>query len=117
LQEEDKEILKKFSDKLYDGKEFLYFIKGRKTNKNQYGLTLHNKHISTKLNQLGCVAKKSLILKFPEWLIDSELQRHFIRGYFDGDGCISSSQRKNRNCIAYYFSIVSTKDFCRVDYK
>jgi intein-encoded DNA endonuclease-like protein len=35
----------------------------------------------------GCIPKKSLKLSFPE-KIPIELYRHFIRGYFDGDGCV-----------------------------
>lgn len=30
---------------------------------------------------------KSKVLKFPE--VPDDLVRHFIRGYFDGDGCVS----------------------------
>ena len=35
----------------------------------------------------GCMNNKTFKLKFPEWLRE-DLIRHFIRGYFDGDGCI-----------------------------
>jgi hypothetical protein len=62
-----------------------------------------------KLTELGCVQAKSLILKFPEWLKDSELQRHFIRGHYDGDGGVHISDiRKNAVCT----KITSTKEFC-----
>lgn len=46
-----------------------------------------NKHLWNTLNNLGCTPKKSLTLKFPE--LDSLLIKHFIRGYFDGDGCLT----------------------------
>ena len=42
--------------------------------------------------ELGVPADKSFKIRFPEWL-NEELYRHFIRGYFDGDGCIGVSQR------------------------
>jgi hypothetical protein len=42
-------------------------------------------------------------LKFPK--LRKDLIRHFIRGYFDGDGCISQSGKYPM------FSIVSTKNF------
>ena len=50
-----------------------------------------NKHLWNTLNNLGCTPRKSLILKFPQKEIfqDKSLIRHFIRGYFDGDGCLS----------------------------
>ena len=58
---------------------------------------------------MGCVPAKSLILKFPEWLTDPELQRHFIRGHYDGDGGVHISDiRKN----AVSTKITSTKEFC-----
>lgn len=40
------------------------------------------------LGQLGVVPRKSLILKFCDRVPD-DLIRHYIRGYFDGDGCVS----------------------------
>jgi hypothetical protein len=45
------------------------------------------------LNHLGGIRGKSLILKFPKY-ISKELIPHFIRGYFDGDGCVWNGQRK-----------------------
>jgi intein-encoded DNA endonuclease-like protein len=43
----------------------------------------------------GCLNKKSLILEFPTTeQLDSKYYSHFIRGYFDGDGCISFNNDK-----------------------
>ena len=39
----------------------------------------------------GCVQRKTYILKFPD--IDEYLVRHFIRGYFDGDGSVYFIER------------------------
>lgn len=49
-----------------------------------------NKHLWETLNSYGCTPKKSLTLNFPDENIfkSKDLIRHFIRGYFDGDGCI-----------------------------
>lgn len=54
---------------------------------------LHNDLIS-----VGCVPAKSLIIEFPE--LNKDLIRHFIRGYFDGDGfvTISNNSTKKENC-------------------
>lgn len=50
---------------------------------------LHGKHISSTLARLGCRQQKSLTATFPtEMQVPKELMPHFIRGYFDGDGCI-----------------------------
>ena len=61
-------------------------------------------HIKNRLVELGCLPCKSLKLEFPN--IPEEHYRHFIRGYFDGDGCIG---RHNND---YYFAMMSTKNFC-----
>lgn len=52
----------------------------------------------------GCIENKTLKLKFPN--IRKNLIRHFIRGYFDGDGSISFIQQK-----AYEIQFTGTKDF------
>ena len=66
-----------------------------------------NKKIVTDLISLGCEANKSLTVKFPtENQVPKHLQRHFIRGYFDGDGsistpCTSYGLRKNGRTISF----------------
>jgi hypothetical protein len=63
-------------------------------------LAIYKKKLAEDLVHKGCIPAKSLILKFPtEEQIPKELIRHFIRGYFDGDGCIYSKFKKNRNCV------------------
>lgn len=72
-----------------------------------------NKHLWNTLNSYGCTPKKSLILKFPDINIfkDKSLIRHFIRGYFDGDGCISyAATTKNKSKFFPVIVIVGTKD-------
>lgn len=73
--------------------------------------TINNKykqsaHYSNKMCQdlirHGCIPNKSLLLKFPN--IPKELLNHFIRGYFDGDGCITFSNNRK-------ISFVGTKEF------
>lgn len=61
-------------------------------------LSITNKEFSENLISKGCVPCKSLILKFPtENQVPKYLLRHFIRGYFDGDGCISTILRTPKN--------------------
>jgi DNA-binding transcriptional regulator WhiA len=61
--------------------------------------------IVNSLKQLGCVNKKSLILRFPE--VSDDLKSHFIRGYFEGDGYISDPKR------SVAVSIVGTEEFLK----
>lgn len=60
------------------------------------------------LINLGCVPNKSLILKFPSLNIfqEKKLVYAFIRGYVDGDGCLTFSKNGKLN-----LSIVGTYDF------
>ena len=54
-------------------------------------LYLRDKHFHNRLVELGCIPNKSLVLKFPNHDIFScnALLKHFIRGYVDGDGCLT----------------------------
>lgn len=48
------------------------------------------------LIKLGCTPKKTYDLKFPtNDIVPEEFKRDFIRGFFDGDGCISIQDSKN----------------------
>lgn len=52
-------------------------------------LHISSKATVTNLINVGCVPNKTLILEFPtEEQLPKHLIKHFIRGYFDGDGCL-----------------------------
>jgi DNA invertase Pin-like site-specific DNA recombinase len=110
LQEEDKHILEDIKRELKTNRplSFVDYNTKNPNHKNQYKLSITNKHISQKLNELGMVDAKSLVLEFPEWL-DESLYSHFIRGYFDGDGCLYLGGTKAHPEV----SIVSTIMFVR----
>lgn len=84
LVESDREIIDTFKkDIQYMGN---LHIDSRHKN-SQILISITSSKLSNDLSAKGCVQNKSLILNFPH--IDKNLVRHFIRGYFDGDGCIS----------------------------
>lgn len=58
-------------------------------------ISLNDSHFKQRLVSLGCVPKKSLILKFPDINIfkSPDLVKHFIRGYWDGDGCLCYNKK------------------------
>lgn len=66
-----------------------------------------NKHLWNTLNNIGCTPKKSLTLKFPG--IDSKLYIPFIRGYFDGDGCLTYYHKGNK--VYPKCDILGTEEF------
>lgn len=69
-----------------------------------YRITICSKKLVKDLVKLGCYQNKSLTLDFPsEKQVPKELLRHFIRGYFDGDGSISCSTKTERNYYTLWF--------------
>jgi hypothetical protein len=64
----------------------------KSTNKVYYRsrYVVSGKNFCQNLINQGCTNRKTFTLKFPE--LEESLIRHFIRGYFDGDGCIYSSR-------------------------
>ena len=71
-----------------------------------------NKHLWHILNNYGCTPRKSLTLKFPniEIFKDNSLIKHFIRGYFDGDGCFSRYIYSSGNVVPH-ISFMGTPEF------
>lgn len=52
----------------------------------RYTLRIGSHKLYKRLGELGLYPNKSLNVKFPH--VPSPLLNHFIRGYFDGDGCV-----------------------------
>lgn len=98
-------------------KKFMRFLKSElKPLKNgpYCRMSIRNKNLWNQLNNKGCVPNKSLKLKFPDEKIfkSSDLIRHFIRGYVDGDGYLGIYKLKNKtNQYREQMSIVGTKEF------
>lgn len=69
----------------------------------------NSKHMFETLVSYGCTPKKSLTLKFPDVSIfcSKRLIKHFIRGYVDGDGCLSYSDKEHKRAN---LSILGTQD-------
>lgn len=51
--------------------------------------------IISDLESIGLMQNKTFNLKYP--LMEKALERHFLRGYFDGDGCIRINSDKRDN--------------------
>jgi hypothetical protein len=87
LQEEDYKLLSKLNNLLQSTKPLLPIVRDKKR-KILYRMIINSKKISYKLNELGVVPNKTFKLIYPIWL-NKNLHNHFIRGYFDGDGCVT----------------------------
>lgn len=95
IQRGDKTLLERFNELLQntrpveDGEEKPREKWGRGEYKEYYSiLHLGNRPFCERLIELGMVPNKTLVLKFPDYIPDEYL-KHFVRGYFDGDGSIS----------------------------
>lgn len=87
------DILEKISKEI-GGNKTLYESKIEKGQR-AFRLEFPNKKMCEDLIALGCIPNKSLILQFPtDKIVPKEFMSHFIRGYFDGDGCIWNGKRK-----------------------
>ncbi len=71
--------------------------KGETNKKIGYRLQIGSKMMFNDLIELGLTPNKSKTIRLPK--IPKLYFNHFLRGYFDGDGCISFGfyKRKNRN--------------------
>lgn len=103
LHKKDIQILKNYSNLIYNQEHLTQY-------KNMVICSIYSKHMSKVLESYGCTPRKSLTLKFPTCVPDN-LLHHFMRGYFDGDGCIYLHRRDNK--ISAKINIVSTMDFCQ----
>lgn len=117
LKKDDKQILEDISKivykKIYLKKRIERVWLDKKQNKlytssSQYRFLITSKKIANELKNHGLIENKSLKIRMPN--LDSKFISHFIRGYFDGDGCIFISKKyKGTNRV----TIVSNYFFCK----
>src|SRR3989338_5363307 len=83
-------------------------------NKTRFILRIGNRSLYKSLIRLGLYPSKSLTVRLPP--IPNKFFNHFVRGYFDGDGCVYLYQTKGirQELIIKKLSIIFTsgsKDF------
>jgi intein-encoded DNA endonuclease-like protein len=89
---QDKDVIEKFCAAIqYEGQIETHI---QKTNKKEFfRVRLHSLKLKNDLMKHGCVPRKSLVLKYPQ--IHSELEKHFLRGALDSDGCVCCTEKTN----------------------
>lgn len=106
----DEEILQKYKEDLKSTYPIRYDKRSDENNnfQDQAICCYRSQKTVDDLKKLGCTKNKSLTLDFPnKSQVPEELIRHFIRGYFDGDGSISSYN-------GYYnINFVGTENFIK----
>lgn len=104
LQKKDLDHIHKFVNFMKGDSACIKYVKAT----NAYGYKINSKYLCKVLHDKGCPQAKSFIIKYPEWL-PKELNFHFIRGYFDGDGCLTFRTKQKE----YKWSLVGTKELCK----
>lgn len=69
-------------------------------------VSINSNHMIKRLFDLGCIQNKTQKIRLPN--LPDSLMSDFIRGYFDGDGCISKVKKRPNS---YVVSICSNKKF------
>lgn len=84
VQLKDRDIVEKFKKFIKAENKFIF---SKKWNTIRYAF--NSKQIVKDLKKLGCENAKTYTVKFPTSdQVPKYLLRHFVRGYFDGDGCL-----------------------------
>lgn len=109
LTKKDDYILEEFKKDIDSQKPLSYTKSKLITGTNYIGkaqakIELNSKILINDLQKLEVFQNKSLILKFPSKI---PYMKDFIRGYFDGDGCIYNSQKR------IMLNFVGSEYFCK----
>ena len=103
LAEQDLHHIEKFRDFIGINNKISYREKTK-----SYRYSFRSESCKQDLVNQGCVPKKSLILKYPTYdQVLKHLMKHFIRGYFDGDGWFTNTE----SC--FQVGIIGTEDFIK----
>jgi len=92
-----------FFEKILDGGKIETYIR----------FVISSVELRKDLINLGCIPRKSFTLTFPNSdIVSDSLVRHFIRGYFDGNGCvyINPNASKETGTTRGYITIVGAKN-------
>jgi intein-encoded DNA endonuclease-like protein len=95
LLEADKNVLEIFSNFVY-GQNACKIYNVKNSNNKCCKLSFYNKELKDNLIKHGCCPRKTFVTTYPEV---NGLHDHFIRGLFDGDGCIYISKNERAKVI------------------
>lgn len=87
LKLKDEDILHKFKSEL----KCTYPIRTIESPWKAYILQVSSITLCRNLIKWGCIPNKTSVIRLPN--ISNELIRHFIRGFFDGDGCLQLNDK------------------------
>lgn len=111
LAESDLDILQSFKKAIRYTGEIKLRHHNPKDAQRHFRMTLCGKALCATLARIGCGQRKSKTLVYPS--VPAELDRHFIRGYFDGDGSVYLAKFKPSHTRQCNIAMISTESFCK----
>lgn len=111
LQLSDKEHLERFIKDI-DGDSEMVKERSQKANGKEYPAARVNvcsKILCNDLFNKGITPRKGFVLDFPD--LNKEMLKHYLRGYFDGDGSISTNGKYRKGDPKYAINIIATEKF------
>lgn len=119
LSEKDKEHLEKFKECINSNTPIHTYnvSSGYNINSIYCRIILTEPKMAEDLIDKGCFEHKTNIIKFPtEQQVPKHLLKHFIRGYFDGDGSLKQRKSKYKTGMInydYVIAFIGTDDFLK----
>lgn len=116
LDRKDEDILLKIREEVGSNKPIYhhdYINQSDGIERHMSELNFASKHMCEQLERFGMIQNKTFEIDFPQFLSE-ELISHFIRGYFDGDGCACEYKDKTRKSgNAFCISMMSSIQLCK----
>ncbi|MBO7693633.1 MAG: hypothetical protein J6T10_13520 [Methanobrevibacter sp.] len=107
--EDSADVIEKFKKSLAATNPILYDNNGNRFGKQSlHKLVLCSQKTVNDLIDKGCFKQKTLILEPPKH-VPENLIRHFLRGFFDGDGALCRCPKKDSSYISFKVSFTTTK--------
>lgn len=113
LKQSDRNHLVKFANAIGETERMIKDRNQKCSNGKYYAtsrITVCSPILINHLSRYGIVQNKGLNLNFPTFLND-DLLRHYLRGYFDGDGSISTNGKYRNGSPKYALNLIATKSF------
>jgi len=109
LNQQDEDVLVKIAKTMKSTHPIKRFIKDKKYN--HCLISLNSKKLKLAIEKLGVLPAKSLTMDSTVFShVPQELKRHFLRGYFDGDGSMTLGAKYSSG-VKFLIQIIGTEDF------
>lgn len=108
LAQKDEDFLQMLSDAIHGQKRSL--LRWQNKSRHIVCMSISSRYLSRKIASLGAPQKKTFLIRWPTFF-PYVLLRHFVRGYFDGDGSCLEASSKDCAIKRRAIHIAGTLDF------